>query len=611
MALLTMTTGNIWALEKAYAVLCNVETGENGKQAYSMHFLYTSENITTGDTGGTVTITEGNNSKNLTYTKAYGIKLSSSGDTPPDWNSATNEEKQLITQVVFEESFNKAKVKTCYMWFQGFKNLVAIKGIKNLDTSEVTSMSYMFSGCTSLTSLDLSKFNTTNVNYMLSMFYNCSSLTSLDLSKFNTGKVTTMANMFNNCSSLTSLDLSKFNTTNVTTMANMFEGCQGLTSITFGDNFNTEKVTKMTSMFYGCSKLTSLDLSKFNTTNVDYMLSMFYNCSSLTSLDLNNFNTEKVTTMANMFYGCSSLTSLTFGDKFNTSSVTNMNNMFNGCSSLRLLDLSKATSLNFSNMIGSISNRPLTYVPTGTAGTSGRENVVVDNGCEHLMINYGTTPNNQLLLSAPYGFTAQKITINRKFTKDKPYTLCLPFAVTNTTTYGTFYQYSDYNDGKVKFTKVETTKANKPYLFVPSATLGGSIVIDGETAVGVQTAETSTDREFIGVYRKTTFTGEKAKEGACYGWTDNSDGKGEFRRAGNGASVDACRAYIKLSAASDAPARLSIELDGGATAISTLSTAGSGADGGTDAPVYNLQGQRVSGSYKGVVIKNGKKMIVK
>ena len=419
--------------------------------------------------------------------------------------------------------------------------------------------------------------------------------------------------MFNGCSSLTSLDLSKFNTTSVTTMANMFEGCQGLTSITFGDNFNTEKVTKMTSMFYNCKGLTSLDFSKFNTSNVDYMLSMFYNCSSLTSLDLSNFNTEKVTTMANMFYGCSKLTSLTFGDNFNTSSVTNMNNMFNGCSSLRLLDLSKATSLNFSNMIGSISNRPLTYVPTGTV-TANRENVVVDNGCAHLVINYGATPNNQLLLSAPYGFTAQKITINRKFTKDKPYTLCLPFAVTNTTTYGTFYQYSDYNDGKVKFTKVETTEANKPYLFVPSATLDNGIMIDGTTAVGVQTAETLTDGKFVGVYRKMTFTGEEAKEGACYGWTDNSDGKGEFRRAGNGASVDACRAYIKLSAASggsSAPARLSIELDGGATAISTLSTAGSGADDGTDAPVYNLQGQRVGNSYKGVVIKNGKKMIVK
>ena len=263
MALLTMTTGNIWA-QGAYAVLCEDGTGENGK-AYSMHFLYTSESIIT--TGGTVNITGANGTATLTYTKAYEIKLSSSGESLPTWDGATDEEKQSITQVVFEESFNTAKVKTCYMWFKGFKNLVAIKGIKNLNTSEVTCMGYMFSNCSSLTSLTFGD-------------------------NFNTSSVTNMLSMFNGCSSLTSLDLSKFNTTSVTTMANMFEGCQGLTSITFGDNFNTEKVTKMTSMFYNCKGLTSLDFSKFNTSNVDYMLSMFYNCSSLTSLDLSNFNTE-------------------------------------------------------------------------------------------------------------------------------------------------------------------------------------------------------------------------------------------------------------------------------------------------------------------------------
>ena len=35
---------------------------------------------------------------------------------------------------------------------------------------------YMFNGCSSLKSIDLSSFNTTNVNNMWSMFYGCSSL---------------------------------------------------------------------------------------------------------------------------------------------------------------------------------------------------------------------------------------------------------------------------------------------------------------------------------------------------------------------------------------------------------------------------------------------------
>lgn len=52
-----------------------------------------------------------------------------------------------------------------------------------------------------------------------------------------------------------------------------------------------------------------------------------------------------------------------------------------------------------------------------------------------------------------------------------------------------------------------------------------------------------------------------------------------------------------------------MEFDDGET--TGISSAVSGADGGADAPMYNLQGQRVSGGYKGVVIKNGKKMIVR
>ena len=55
----------------------------------------------------------------------------------------------------------------------------------------VTDMSYMFYGCSSLISLpDISKWNTNNVTDMNYMFYECSSLITLpDISKWNTNKV--------------------------------------------------------------------------------------------------------------------------------------------------------------------------------------------------------------------------------------------------------------------------------------------------------------------------------------------------------------------------------------------------------------------------------------
>ena len=94
---------------------------------------------------------------------------------------------------------------------------IKLKGIKN-----ITNMSYMFSGCESLSYLpDISKFNTQNVTKMTEMFYGCVSLSSLpDISKWNTQSVTDMESMFSNCNSLSSLpDISKWNTQNVTNMS--------------------------------------------------------------------------------------------------------------------------------------------------------------------------------------------------------------------------------------------------------------------------------------------------------------------------------------------------------------------------------------------------------
>ena len=50
----------------------------------------------------------------------------------------------------------------------------------------------MFSGCNSLTNLNLSNFNTQNVTNMSFMFSECDSLTNINLSNFNTQNITNM-----------------------------------------------------------------------------------------------------------------------------------------------------------------------------------------------------------------------------------------------------------------------------------------------------------------------------------------------------------------------------------------------------------------------------------
>ena len=197
-------------------------------------------------------------------------------------NSGWYDQRGSITNVVFDASFSNCTTLTSTTyWFYSLLKLSSITGISNLKTDNVTNMSYMFVGCSSLTSLDLSNFKTDNV--------------------------TNMSAMFNACSGLTSLDLS---------------------------NFKTEKVTNMSHMFHGCYGLTSLDLSNFNTENVTDMKSMFTYCSSLTSLDLRGFNTKDVTNMGTMFYECSGLTTIYIGDGWSTASVTEGESMFGNCTNL-------------------------------------------------------------------------------------------------------------------------------------------------------------------------------------------------------------------------------------------------------------------------------------
>ena len=121
-------------------------------------------------------------------------------------------------------------------------------------------MSSMFSGCKSITSLNLSNFNTSKVTNMSSMFSSTTSLTSLNLSSFNTEKVTNMSSMFFGKIGLSTIDVSSFNTRNVTNMYRMFGydsnvGDLVLKTIKVGPNFTTNSVTNSSDMFYYRSKL--------------------------------------------------------------------------------------------------------------------------------------------------------------------------------------------------------------------------------------------------------------------------------------------------------------------------------------------------------------------
>ena len=125
--------------------------------------------------------------------------------------------------------------------FSGCSSLTSLD-LSGLDTSRATGMSCMFYGCSSLTSLDLSGLDASSAEDMSDMFSGCSSLESLDLSGLDTSSVTGMSGMFSGCSSLESLDLSSLDTSSVEYMSGMFEDCFALRAVTLGAAFSFEGI---------------------------------------------------------------------------------------------------------------------------------------------------------------------------------------------------------------------------------------------------------------------------------------------------------------------------------------------------------------------------------
>lgn len=188
----------------------------------------------------------------------------------PNW-SDKNDIKKNVTTVVFDKSFAAASPTTCRSWFNGFLQLTEIKGIKNLNTSNVSDMAYMFAGCSKLKSVDLTYMYSPYVKDMSYMFCNCSSLKTVYLNGLNTSNVEDMKHMFEFCTSLGYLDLSSFNTQKVKNFERMFYECRSLKAIYASPKFvvvNSPNLISKAEMFSRCYKLAG-ETNSYNPAHVN------------------------------------------------------------------------------------------------------------------------------------------------------------------------------------------------------------------------------------------------------------------------------------------------------------------------------------------------------
>ena len=114
--------------------------------------------------------------------------------------------------------------------------------LSELDTSNVTTMNSMFSGCPKLESVIFGAYDTqknTNIQYM---FQNCYKLINVDWGGINTSNVTYANGVFYNCRELISIDISNIDSSGFTMDALFFQGCTNLTKVII----NRQDVFKMT-----------------------------------------------------------------------------------------------------------------------------------------------------------------------------------------------------------------------------------------------------------------------------------------------------------------------------------------------------------------------------
>lgn len=197
------------------------------------------------------------------------------------------------------------------------------------------------------------------------------------------------------------------------------------------------------------------------------------------------------------------------------------------------------------------------------------------------------------------------VTLKRTFVANKWNTLVLPFAVSAEDVKAKFgndakvVEYSNAEDVNINFTtSTNGIKANVPVLIMPAAVNAENTYTFNSVSIVVvaDPKADGTSYSFVGSYKPYDLVNDDYMLYADKWWKTET---------GDKYKIKAFRAYIKAKTLAAAK-QLNLVIDGQTTGLK-LNTVNGNIEGET----YNIAGQRVANSYKGLIIKNGKKIIKK
>ena len=283
-------------------------------------------------------------------------------------------------------------------------------------------------------------------------------------------------------------------------------------------------------------------------------------------------------------------------------------------------DLLRSLRYGAQSNLGLNEERTLVYMPAAYDNI-GETNVIVDKGGQLKTEKFHLIDSLDYLV--PYAFEANQIANTRKLAVSKvPHTVCLPYSMALPAG-AVAYQLSKRDANKLVFEEVTSSNIEALHLYL--------VVVDGKQAQGQvdhitldsyksgapQPVPASTgirmeQDDVPGYSIRGTLKAISNKEAADLGaYILQSDGKWHpVTTAKTEGKILPFRAYLLPSARRGAaPIEMSlISSNGDVTGIDTIQTI----DRNGNSRYYDLQGREIDGSSaKGLVIKNGKKVIIK
>lgn len=210
--------------------------------------------------------------------------------------------------------------------------------------------------------------------------------------------------------------------------------------------------------------------------------------------------------------------------------------------------------------------------------------------------------------------TGVDVTLKRTMKVGKWNTFCVPFSIDATQIAGQFgegtqvAEYESSDDSRINFATTATgIEAGKAYLVKPTKAAAEEYTFSNVdiTALEPATETVATGAiAFRGIYNPTDITVGLPANTFAAGIVDNV-----VMKAAESSKMNGFRAFFIIPAGDGSHSSYMLSIDGTATSINAIN----GAEAVVDAPVYNIQGQRVDGNNltPGIYVKAGKKFVVK